>query len=320
MANVTFIVGNGLDLSLGLKTSYRDFYEHIKSKRIHPENRIYKAIHESPESWADFELSLGVYTDYIDKLDVDDRKGESVKFHDELSELMDDLGNYLEGQQNALDIFGTVKLNSAGYFAELKDGQSGKILAQLSGGKSYRFLSLNYTNSLETILNNSENGLKRYDISITRPMHIHGDLTDDLTLGVSDETQISRGLTGAEKDDLIKPELISSMNDGRMEALAELIDSSDIIVLFGTSIGETDKYIWQKVTDWLSNGKERYVVVHLYDTDYDAGVRRSSRRRKQFNSNAQDKLLRYSGQDGDGIDALKNQTYVVYNTQSFFSS
>ena len=169
MADVTFIIGNGFDLSLGMQTSYRDFYEHVKSKRLHPDNRIYKAIQESPESWADFELSLGQYTNYIDSMSEKDRKQESVKFHEELNDLMDDLADYLAGEENHVQINGDIRLTKDGFFAELPIGQRERVSSLLVNSTNFRFISLNYTNTLEALLSDSRVGLANRRVIVDTP-------------------------------------------------------------------------------------------------------------------------------------------------------
>ncbi|MGH7218479.1 MAG: AbiH family protein [Candidatus Microsaccharimonas sp.] len=321
MTNVSFIVGNGLDLSLGMETSYREFYEYVKQKRLHPENRIYKAIQESPESWADFELSLGNYTRYIEKVAEKDRKNESVQLHNELAEIMEDLAEYLENQEAAHEEgVEAIEFSASDYYQGLPSGQHQKISALLPSNQQTNidFVTLNYTKTLEKILSENRIRLRRYGINLGNPHHLHGDLAQDMTLGVSDESQISEAMTGAERDDLIKPSLIYSMNDGRIEMFQRLIANSTIIVLFGTSIGDTDKYIWEIVTKWLSNSTDRAVIIHAHDSSYTGGVRRNSRMQKQYISNVQEKLLRHSGLDGDSISTLRSQIFVIHNTQSLF--
>lgn len=320
MAYVTFIVGNGLDISLGMKTSYRDFFNYVESNHLHPENRIYKAIHESPETWADFELSLGHYTNYIEKTPEKDRKKESILFHEELAELIDDLADYLDLQEKGANLEEVVRLSSTGFYEELPSGQRERIESHLQQGQTiFRFVTLNYTRALERILSNSSTGLTNRRIGIASPLHVHGDLSENLTLGVSDESQLSDSMSGSEKDDLIKPSLIYSMNDGRIDSLKQLIQSSSVVVLFGVSIGETDKYIWEVLTDWLNHTINGHVIIHMHDENYNDSIRRSSRRQKQFTSNVQDKLLRHSGLDGNGIEELKTRIFVVHNTKKMFS-
>lgn len=319
MSNVTFIIGNGFDLSLGLKTSYRDFYEYIKSQHLHLENKIYKAIQEAPETWADFEIALGQYTHYIDKLPEKDRKSESVNFHEELGELIEDLATYLGKQEKSAENMEKIPIfTNTSYFEELPLGQANMIRDQVSRGPlKIQFITLNYTGVLKNILLDIRSILPS-GITLVSPHSIHGTLLENLTLGVSDESQLSSSMSGAEKDDLIKPSLIYSMNDGRMGMLQQMITNSDVIVLFGTSIGETDKYIWEIVNKWLAKYGNRYIIIHKHDKRYLESTRRLSRRQKQFNSNVQDKILRYSGLDGDDIALLKARIFVIHNTKKLF--
>lgn len=322
MSVVTFIIGNGFDLSLGLKTSYRDFYDHVRSRSLHSDNRIYKAIQESPDSWADFELALGQYTNYIEKLPEEKRKMESEDFHEELTVLMEDLAKYLSDQEKSADIIlNKPVFTSTSYFEELPSGQI-SMINKLVNQKplNFQFTTLNYTGTLEETLQNISGVLSHEGVYIQTPHHIHGTLQENLTLGVSDESQLSKSMSGAEKDDLIKPSLIYSMNDGRIDVLRNMIKSSSIIVFFGTSIGETDKYIWELVNNWLAHSNDRYIIIHKHDDSYSDSIKISSRKQKQFNSNVQDKILRYSGLDGDGIAILKNRIFVVHNTKKLFST
>jgi len=321
MSRVAFIIGNGFDLSLGLKTSYRDFYEYVRSRKLHPENRIYKAITESPKTWADFELALGQYTNYIDKLPEKDRKKESVEFHEELEVLREDLAKYLHKQEKTVENIPDKPIFTArSYFEELPAGQAGRIQSLVSERPiDIQFITLNYTEALEKILSENRGLLSPQGVRLNSPHYIHGTLQENLTLGVSDESQLSPSMSGAEKDDLIKPSLIYSMNDGRIETLQQIIGNSSIVVLFGASIAETDKYIWEFVNQWLEGHSQRYIIIHKHDDSYLDSMRLSSRRQKQFTSNVQDKILRYSGLDGDGIAALKNRIFVIHNTKKLFT-
>lgn len=319
MATTTFIIGNGFDLMLGLKTRYRDFYENIRAKNIHPDNRIYKAIAESPETWAHFELRLGEYTEYIGKLPEKDRKKESLKLHMELEEVYRDLAKYLKDQElkfseNNINII----FSANGFLSGLNEDQTNRIWASSKGVDIFNFITLNYTNTLDSVIENSSTHFNANSIRYSRPLHIHGDVTQDITLGVSDESQISSSLTGSEKEDLIKPVLINSMNDGRLRMLQETINNSKVIVLFGTSIGETDKYIWQFITSWLSYSTDRFLIIHQHDSTYTEDVRLISRTRRQFISNVQEKLLRFSAEDGNTIEGLKTRIFVVHNSTRLF--
>ena len=57
--NITFLIGNGFDLNLGLKTDYKSFYSYYKMRS---KSNIAKSIDSEYELWSDLEKGLGEYT------------------------------------------------------------------------------------------------------------------------------------------------------------------------------------------------------------------------------------------------------------------
>src|SRR5205823_2400314 len=106
-------------------------------------------------TWADFELALGQYTNYINNLPEEKRKKESIDFHEELTELMEDLANYLSKQEkSAEDMLNEPSFTATSYFEELPVGQVSMISALVSRKPlTIQFVTLNYTEILkETLL------------------------------------------------------------------------------------------------------------------------------------------------------------------------
>lgn len=67
--NILFMIGNGFDLNLGLKTSYSDFYEYYKSlpsENIFIENLKNEISNEEICDWSDLELALGKYSSKVE--------------------------------------------------------------------------------------------------------------------------------------------------------------------------------------------------------------------------------------------------------------
>lgn len=60
--NFTFVIGNGFDINLGLKTKYTDFYEYIERNNLLEDNMFFEKIRENVEYWEDFEKMLGIMT------------------------------------------------------------------------------------------------------------------------------------------------------------------------------------------------------------------------------------------------------------------
>lgn len=55
--NVTFLVGNGFDINLGLKTKYTDFYPSYLAKGYN--DILSKDIEDNYKNWANLEIALG---------------------------------------------------------------------------------------------------------------------------------------------------------------------------------------------------------------------------------------------------------------------
>ena len=74
---ISVLLGNGFDVSLGIKSSYGDFYKwyydkpsdikHIQDFRNAIKEDILRDIPDDEKTWADFELGLGKYTENFTK-------------------------------------------------------------------------------------------------------------------------------------------------------------------------------------------------------------------------------------------------------------
>lgn len=109
--NITYIVGNGLDLQYELKTRYQNFYEYQnkiytnKKKNEGYSNLIYESLFSDKvnnyENWSDFELSIGQLTINNDITFYSEDKRN--KFISDFSDVVDDLRNYLKQEQDKID-------------------------------------------------------------------------------------------------------------------------------------------------------------------------------------------------------------------------
>ena len=320
-SRVTFIVGNGLDVSLNLKTRYSDFYAYVLNNKLVGTNRIYKSISRELETWADFEKQLGIYTSYVKKLPEVEREAESVKFHEELDKVRDDLADYLDSQEKSIEDLPDKFVFAAdenGIFEGLNDGQQSIIRRILNDVPIHlSFVTLNYTKTLEKILDGDE-VLKPRGYRLEAPQHLHGTVDLYMTLGVSEESQLYDGMSLREKNDLIKLKLIESANDGRLSTFRSTLLTSSIVVLFGTSIGQTDAYLWKELIVWLRTAGNRYIVIHKYDRNYSTQSRRSVRTENSFKLAVQNRLLDHVTL-GEGVkDELRQRIFVIHNTDKLF--
>ncbi len=151
--NIVYIIGNGFDLNIGMKTSNKDFYKYYKS--IHSEsslvNKLKKDISSNYETWSDLESGIGNYTEKI----------ESIEDFDELFDnLRDELSNYIKRQEEEFDFTdlytGDIS-KSLAYpenFLPIADTNSFGALRSKWNNSNWKIdiITLNYSRSLEKIL------------------------------------------------------------------------------------------------------------------------------------------------------------------------
>lgn len=314
---VTFIVGNGLDISLDMKTKYRDFYDHIKKTKNVTKNGIYESIQRDPESWAEFELKLGEHTRDIEKHPEKDWQKESSLFHEDLEEFINDLADYLREQEKSIK--GSISLTRHNFYEELSSGQRSKFASHLLREPlNFHFITLNYTNTLIKVLPPIGRRNMSTSISVKTILHLHGDLIENLTLGLSDESQLSTALKGIDKTFLIKPDAIEYANDGRSEELDRCLKRSSIVVIFGASLGDSDKYLWIRLINWLKNNQNANIIIHRHNNEFEAKSKLVLRRKSIFETAVQDKLLNHINLDEKIKLDIRKRIYVIHNTEKLF--
>ena len=75
--NIVYLIGNGFDINIGLKTRYKDFYdyylaldssgdnEHVKKLKEH----LKETLSTDDKYWSDLEIALGAYTTNFSSLE-----------------------------------------------------------------------------------------------------------------------------------------------------------------------------------------------------------------------------------------------------------
>jgi len=279
--DITLIVGNGFDLALGLKTSYRDFYDWLKNE--HPVSTVSyieemkNDIFDHCENWADYEKGLGEYSKRIDNEDlvqcIYPWKAEVVKI----------LKDYLKGLDTSkqvsecLDFYNS--LRSAEFLKSVLWGQR-LFHPNFWNGKeanvSLHTVSLNYTDSLDQIVNKI--GMFQDDSSSLKidenVLHPHGTLESNIIVGVYNETQILNGEIkniNHFKRLFIKNQLVSrrgneSIQEDKENAIC-VINKSQIVCLYGVSLGETDTELWILLAKWLLEAEGHQLLIFCYSKD-----------------------------------------------------
>ena len=351
--NITFLLGNGFDIQCGLQTSYINFYEYILKKKYSLElsqemdeksvlkidNMIYSEIYKSKDNiqtWADLEFQLGMFTRRLKEENQYTSTSTSTaeRFLEDFEILREDLNDYLKGIQIQDDVqinedfseilFTTMDKFFNGVLEQEHDEIKSTLSKNTNSHFNYRFISFNYTNSLQIVLQNSSKNTKRNVFNSSNLnqnfnkaiINVHGVIDRFLTLGLNDESQLATDFFEREDlNDLLKPDSLANSREYRRRNAENVIENSDIIVIFGMSIGSTDKHWWERIAETLLKNANKKLIIHLYETEpsyLSSRIVRLRRKRKE------DEFLSHL----DNLDLsdekksqLRKQIYIVTNSQ-----
>lgn len=334
--NITFFVGNGFDINLGLKTRYSDFYPYF-IEHASKENMIRDWLIADEMNWSDLELELGKKLNLITK-DVKER------FIDDLLELDDLLLDYLELEQNKIDIKGKEELVANEFHKSFKSiikGLSEEEVDSIISTKNiyasednkYCFITFNYTHVLKLLFESAKTkkgiiesrrmasgGIKQDSFGIV--YHIHGTINEGMILGVNDASQISNKELVNDKeflDSFVKVNINATTGQRRMKHAEEIIKASRIICVFGMSIGDTDKLWWERIVKWLrENQNNKFLIFYRTNEEERVRLRRKNpiavnRLTNEIKSN----FLSKCGVRNDDKDyeMIANRIFVSYDTE-----
>lgn len=275
--NITYIIGNGFDINLGLKTSYKDFYEYYE--RIDSPNDDVRKMKESIKAninyWSDLELALGQYT-----AKVSDPQTMISIFED----LANNLNNYLLGVDKLVPSTNE-KVKSSflqditkpeSYLEGTDQEKMKNFYTSNATDTEINIITLNYTQSIEKLLDYQNNQpikiplvcFDRKPTNLRNIFHLHHALNDIILLGVNDETQIANEAFRKDqtlREFLIKPEANQSLKTGVDNDCTNIIQRTNLFILFGASLGATDKMWWQLISEQLKG--DRHVRMMLFEHD-----------------------------------------------------
>lgn len=282
--NITFLIGNGFDLNLGLNTTYSDFVYEYKSTDSSNQNieNFKKHIDEHEELWSNAELELGQYTNEFNK-------GEANKLSECHSDFCQHLVNYLKREEDRVDFEEHTSeiISAISKIEEIADcfnSQEKKTIENvftkyIGENRYFKFVNFNYTTTLDKCIDiacNNPETLKshtygtKYKHQITDNIHVHGTLDKEMVFAVNDETQIAKlDVFDCEygeiyKNSFIKKKANDSYGENTDSIAYNIINSSTIIYVYGMSIGDTDKMWWDRVCNWLSSSTDRHLIVHKF--------------------------------------------------------
>ncbi len=152
--NITFFIGNGFDINIGLATRYSQFYPYF-IKNANDNNMIKSWINGNEKLWSDLEEKLGQEIGKIPE-------GELDKFYNDKDELDRLLIEYLEQEQAkyGFEDSETIKKEFSksmlNFYSELPVEDVASIKKTMDVYKDedfeYSYITFNYTNILDRIV------------------------------------------------------------------------------------------------------------------------------------------------------------------------
>ncbi len=311
--NITFLIGNGFDINLGLATTYSDFVKEYKKIETDSEilNNFKKYIKDNQKLWSDAEIAMGQYTSQFEK-------GKGQNFSKCHGDFCKELAEYLKEQQTRID-FEAYESNIIKSFSRLNEFEKNfpqqtkgaiKTIKQqyLKEKRIFNFICFNYTDTLDkclAIVKKKPDVLGKHRVlpegyphEVGEVCHIHGTVKGSMIFGVNDESQIAKPEIFDFEDGDIDKEMIIKIqaNDRCLEdrdSIAEkTIKKSQVLYIYGMSIGETDKLWWKRLVSWLAESDGRQLIIQKYGliekdivgTEYRKQERKIKRKILQYTS------------------------------------
>lgn len=325
--NITYIIGNGFDMNLGLKTRYQDFYDYYQNQSSPSEEvkQLKANIDRNKENWADLELALGEYTpnfkDPNSAIDV------MVDLCKHLTEYLKLQSRFIpQSNEKIKEEMLRCLANPNEFFLpadqeQIQSYYSNSLLAH----SKITILSLNYTPSIERILDykgnqpisiDSNDSWLGYGTKVHPVLHPHHTLNGTIIVGLNDESQIAnQTLLGDEKfkEYFIKPACNKMLSFRTEDQCSDVINNSDLFVVFGSSLGATDKLWWQKIANRMVNSNS-LLLLFIYNREMERTGRRLGEQKRTVINNFVSHLEGYTDTQ---IEDIKRKTLVSFNSGIF---
>ena len=320
--NILFIIGNGFDLNLGMKTSYIDFYDYYQAINSKSESvtKLKKEIKKNLKNWSDLELALGKYTENLNSLE---------EFDEVFEDISEKLADYLELQEKRFD-FGLYDAQELYDFLSFPERQllkadMDKITAFKNNWYNTQWnlnvITFNYTRSIEKLLGENHKNVKigthnnNAAIFIQEIEHIHGYATDRMVMGVNDISQVTNK-DFHNNQDILESLVKDTCNQAHKHTIENLckerVLSANLICIFGSSIGDTDKIWWELIGSQLI-GDRKLIIFNLGENISP----RIGHKKARIEREIRDGFLKKTQLNEEEKKIARNNIFIGINTNQF---
>lgn len=297
--NVVFLIGNGFDINLGLKTRYIDFYNYYLDLDSKEDNSQVRKLKEHLKTnlssdgtyWSDLEIALGHYTTNFSSLE------ELELAYNDLNDKFRDFISKFDDEKLDLSNFNVEKLKKSlahpeNCFCLAEKEMLRQFYSNWTNSNCYvHIISFNYTNTLEQLLNFKEPSIQLSNwplnsnckVILSKIIHIHGK-SDVPLIGLNDKSQIINPDLRENievQEYLIKPLLNQMQGHGLDRNAYQSIRNADVICIYGLSLGKTDAIWWDAIAETLHSQKAR-LILYTYDDEIPKFRPQLINRKKRF--------------------------------------
>lgn len=319
---ILYIIGNGFDLKLDLKTSYNDFYQYYKTVEVDNLNvqKLKDNISQTYESWADLELALGNYTQHLEKIE---------ELDDILLDIGEKLSRYLHLEEGKLENY---EINKRKFFDYLcfpenlfLPADKENLLGIKSKWKNHQWnlniYTFNYTKVIEKIFGDNQINVllahrdNHIPIQLGEIQHIHGYLDNNMVIGVNDISQIKNESFHNSRDvleSIVKGECNRANRSNIDRQLTNKINAANLICIFGSSIGETDNKWWGLIGERLKS--ECHLIIFTKGAEIPPRIRHMQARAERT---IRDSFLSKTNLTEKEMETVEGKIFIGLNSGMF---
>lgn len=322
--NILYIIGNGFDLNLGLKTSYKDFYDYYKSVESSKNsiNNLKTNISSNYSNWSDLELALGQYTEVFQTVD---------EFDEVFEDIGEQLAEYLRTEEAKFD---STEVNREKFYENLVKpevflpvAENNLIVEYKNKFVSNRWLvdivTFNYTTVIDKIIGKSKNiklghHLKdNLSVTLRGVEHIHGYVNERMILGVNDISQLKNKAFHQNLDVLeaiVKEKCNIAYGHTIDNQFKDKISYADLICIFGSSIGDTDNLWWELIGQRL---KMKKIPIIIFTKGEEVISPRIGYKNNRTKRNMKNYFFKKTNLAKEEIDKISDNVFVAIDSSMF---
>lgn len=325
--NIVYMIGNGFDLNLGLKTSYKNFLENylLRKNNIEIVDKLKRLIKQNIQLWSDFELSLGTNLNKLEQFNTN----EIIQLFDDLQ---DSLADYLSNEALKFkpkeSMIEKIKFDIIEPEKYLNASERQKFLNYRksinTSDNVISIISFNYTDTIEALLEWESRPLLYYindtrvkeQFMINEIIHIHGTIDNNMLIGVDNELQINSNKFKNDKKvirSIIKPLMNLDAGTLRDNQCLNLIKKADLIVIFGMSFGLTDKTWWRQLIKACKVSNARIIIFNISEQI----SRRRYFRYENTKEEIKEQLLKFGNLTSQEKEIMLDKIFVSINSNMF---